>query len=805
MKPRLCVSAAVLLLAASWPGRAAEPAPEPFDIAAYEAESPANAGLRDRLAFLGYTVRDGRVYPPRPPGAEGEAAPLPRSGILGPYTRAADLDPNIRSLLQTSGKYRIDERNGHILLNLGGDRSRPLTALEAQEMLHLTSLFSRHRALEGIHVNCNCRAMSADNRSVVELLARLERDGLPPDLIEAVQTSQGAQLLASVGPVLSSPVGALATVFSQAADKNLRDRASQSYAASSRLFDGGNLRLPAGHVATLHEGPAEPMYFNSAEQVLGGLFQQDIRTVLGRNPAGQRLLDRFEGTLPGVAMIRIGAEHGDRTGYGLPGAFYNSGSRSLSLIMDHFYPGLRARALELSVPDRVADGWRRDPAALIEFLSADTEEARRLRLWIIENQHVELAHELTHAWQDRREQVYASGHSGALTQGPIEFELEAFRAQHEYLHAHIGQVLAMPAGAEKERLLTALRANGRLREYASFISDPEAWRQGILRTYRQQPTGANDFGAIASIQGTRLSLSLQRLGEHLMDGAPGSWSRSLGELFGALHMAGGSLVAEQGRQADAARTEAFFRDTFPGLRFEGAGMLATLNAESNPVDALAWRIVALRSAPAAARPQALRDADAAAQSLLRWTAAPPANAPPGALPQAATYLFAHYQAHPDPSARYNGLLAVAPIFTATGRPHYAFYALSSAEQTAQQNRWEEQVQAARTRLAAAEEALRSGDWRRTAQPTPADLRAVSVQLAGFYGHDQAGRQRWPSWLRETSQGYAASYLDQASRAAPGSPQRTALLHSAEAFLWVAPESERASLQARLVSLRGQGS
>lgn len=780
---------------------------------AHEHEDPAEAEADRRARYKEALLRQA--------GYEQEPSPEEMAALLAPFDLRASperdrIDASIRVSLQGTGSMRVDEASGNILIRIDEANSRPMTRLEVIAFLNSLSSGRGRRAVERVALNSASGSPTPQNRAVIDRMAAVEGPQLPPELLEAIRTAQAAQLLQRAAPVLPPLLQAAAPAVAAMADRNLASNAESALHASARVFDQSR-GLPALATAALpgeKDAPRHPVYFDAAERRLGDLLTAEFATLLEGSPVGDELLTGLARDMPGITLIGIDSNRGGG-GYGLPAAFYQPASHSVTLLSDTVYERLRARALELGVPLRVADSWS-DARRMVAFLAINDPDdpnaarAAALRSFLVRDQQVVLAHEFTHAWQRVRDPVFAEMLRGNLGHIPIEYEHEAFLMHNRQFHHMLRQALARGDPDE----LKALASDPMAGSYASFLSDPDRFVQSITSNYQGQVQGATGFQDLVALQRMRvrgatadLSSALTMIPQAPMAGIADAWTHLL-RLAG---MSRGGAALTESTPRHERYMAAFFgaEGPYAGMRREGLLDMARLRiAAGDPVSAVSW----LQAARGAAQNDAERRridelTDVTTLAAARMILSPKDPISPAVLRASFGPLTAYYNGRGmDPAVRIEGYRAIAALAAdpAVGRPDLRFSYLVAAANLA---RGRGGVGALVRDLSAAEAALRDGSW--LTRPAPFPLQEherldLAGTLATYYDYGNVPAERRPAWLAPLlteRSGAAQAYLDRAAAQPAGSPERARLLGLAERFLPFAPADRTEGLRGRLGELR----
>ncbi len=251
------------------------------------------------------------------------------------------------------------------------------------------------------------------------------------------------------------------------------------------VFDGGSTLRTAPAVVAPDVAPASRPHFpylTMAEQRAGENMRAAAQAELSKLEHGKLILSRLPGrdgqpNLPPILVEAIGTP-----------ARYDANRRALvldrQLVIDELMQGVLAI-------DR--DARRREydrPNGLAEALAANPDIARR----VIAAQDVLIAHELVHAWQDRRDPLFRQMKRGSLPNALVlEYEEEAFVEKNLYLH----EKLKKAPGAHVDATEMA--------DYRAMIQGYSTWKRNLFQTYATaDPTKASDLDHLRAMQERRL-------------------------------------------------------------------------------------------------------------------------------------------------------------------------------------------------------------------------------------------------------------------------------------------------------------
>jgi len=322
-------------------------------------------------------------------------------------------------------------------------------------------LDAQRAALETVNVMlASGKPLSSEDLSRIETLS----SELPPSLLTALQNPKSD--MNAVKRMAEADLSRVADYFDGGRTMAERRSAAQPVSAGT---PGPRVDLP---------------YFTSVERSIGEKLQASAHAAIGRDPFGKKVLAR----LPALPPIVIEDQNADVA------AHYDY--RRKAVVLDRemvlasvvgTVPPRQASALRASLPTR---------AALMAYLDAHPEAVSA----VVKDHDVVLVHELTHAWQDRRDPIFREMARGNIpdTQ-PLEYEDEAYKTQNLYLHSKIRNDPASVA------------MNEDFKEYVSMIHGPGSWQKDRFEAInRSSPSRALPLQSIREIQKARAASAAGR-------------------------------------------------------------------------------------------------------------------------------------------------------------------------------------------------------------------------------------------------------------------------------------------------------
>jgi len=402
-------------------------------------------------------------------------------------------------------------------------------------MLALLSAADSARAAQAEHAEspqADWRRDGVDERVKAALTSsgwRLEDDGRALDpktkapaaksvLDKAVlDLRQGAQraaletvnlLLASGKPLSSAdqrkiatlsedlPPSLVAAIRNPRSDMNrVKAMAGADLARVASYFDGGRTmadrEAAARPVSAGTPGPrVELPYYTSLEKSVGERLQSSAQAEIGKDPFGKTVLSRLNAKTgkPDLPPIIIEDQNGTVI------AQYDIRRRAIVLDRE----GVLASIVG-TVPPRQALALRATlstRAALMSYLEAHPEAVSA----VVKDNDVVIVHELTHAWQDRRDTIFREMTRGNLPDtAPLEYEEEAYKTKNLYIHSKMRND---PASVKMDQ---------EFEDYRMMMLESSYWRVGLMRALNSaSPSRALPLKSLSDIQSARLSRAAAR-------------------------------------------------------------------------------------------------------------------------------------------------------------------------------------------------------------------------------------------------------------------------------------------------------
>jgi hypothetical protein len=439
----------------------------------------------------------------------GAPAPAAAAASASADWRRADLSAAQKDALAASG-YRL-EADGRVLdpTTLGA-----LSSDEFSSALTRLGLGAQQSALERLRLLLAKDDPTPADRAAIAAL----RGSLPDDVAKAVDA------------------GAAAADLRALADRDLSRIAAYFDAARSpqqRVLDAAPVALGA-------PGPRTPLpYFDPAERALGDSLRAAAVRTLGRDPVGREVLARLNGPDGKPVLPPIVVENSPDGA----AADYNYARRALVVDVETLRASIVGGA---PAPQRAA--LRAKLSSRSDLISYADSHPDSLAAFAAQNDAL-LAHELTHAWQDRRDPVMQEMARGALPPALIiDDEVEAWTVKNLYVASRL-----------KNDPRASLDPN-ELADFASMAAGRAAWQFELQQRYQAAAPDAMNLGTVADMQALRVARTRARTASTADEQASKSLdllmqTRAQREVQSARTAQEARLTA-LGRDADAASAQA---------------------------------------------------------------------------------------------------------------------------------------------------------------------------------------------------------------------------------------------------------
>jgi hypothetical protein len=390
------------------------------------------------------------------------AAPL-RAAAVAPDAAAADwrkaqLPAAMQEALRGAG-YGLQE-DGRVL----DPKSRlPLTAAELDAALNRIDLSTQRLSLERLTLLLAHEPLADSDRAAAAAL----KGNLPKDVAMALD--------------------------SKATVSDLRALADGDLTRIAAFFDAA--RTPAERaeaalpVTAGAPGPRAPLpYFDASERRLGDALRAAASARIAKDPFGRTVLARLSGAdgKPDIPPIVVENLSGGAAEYDYQRRALVVDQDALAASVADGVPSKDRGALEKTLSSR---------RTLIDYLNAHPDAAAAFAA----QNDVLLVHELTHAWQDRRDPVMQEMSRGELPAAVvIDYEEEAWLTKNRYLESKL------------KREPASVADDVELSDYRKMMADPGNWLRDLRANYAVSASNAMDMETVRAIQERRLELARAR-------------------------------------------------------------------------------------------------------------------------------------------------------------------------------------------------------------------------------------------------------------------------------------------------------
>lgn len=393
------------------------------------------------------------------------AAATPRASAGAPEAAAAAADwrqarlPAVMQQALRGAGYGLQD-DGRVL----DPRSRePLTAPQLADALTRINLSTQQLSLERLRlVLAHDPQTGADRAAAAEL-----KGNLPDDVAKALDSNAG---LSDLRKLTDGDLTRIAAYFDGARTPAERAEAAEPVQAGA-------------------PGPRAPLpYFDPSESRLGDALRAASAARIAKDPFGRTVLARLNGAggkpdLPPIVVETLPngpAEYDYRRR-----ALVVDQDALIGVITDGVPPKDRS-ALAKSLAPR---------QALIDYLNAHPQAVASFAA----QNDVLLVHELTHAWQDRRDPVMQEMSRGAAPAAVvIDYEEEAWLTKNQYLASKLKNE---PASVADDVELT---------DYRKMSADPAGWLNDLRASYAGAASNAMNLTTARAIQEHRLEMARAR-------------------------------------------------------------------------------------------------------------------------------------------------------------------------------------------------------------------------------------------------------------------------------------------------------
>ncbi|MBI3564953.1 MAG: hypothetical protein HY079_07145, partial [Elusimicrobia bacterium] len=372
--------------------------------------------------------------------------------------RASGVSDGMKEALRGEG-LRLED-DGRVL---DARTKAPLTADQLAAVLTRIDLGTRRLALERLELLLARDPLSPADRAAAEAL----KGDLPPEVAKALDARASA---ADLRRLTGSSLASIAAFFDQARTPAER-------------------RAAAAPVRAGAPGPRVPLpYFDDAERRAGDALRAAAARRLGADPFGRKVLARLAGDAgtPDLPPILVEDLSSDAARYDY---------RRRALVVD------RASVLAAAagvVPPKERPALTKSLAsgpALNAYLAAHPEA---VAAFAADNDAL-LVHELTHAWQDRRDPVMQEMARGNLPLALIvDDEVEAWTTKNLYVASRVAN--APGAAIDPQEMA----------DYRAMIASRPKWERALRARYRDAAVNAMDLDDAGAVQSRRVRAARAR-------------------------------------------------------------------------------------------------------------------------------------------------------------------------------------------------------------------------------------------------------------------------------------------------------
>lgn len=253
-------------------------------------------------------------------------------------------------------------------------------------------------------------------------------------------------------------------------------------------FDGGRTmadrQAAAQPVSAGTPGPRVDLpYYTALERSVGEKIQASARSEIGRDPFGKTVLSRLNvDGKPDLPPIVIEDQNS--------GVVAQYDYRRRAVVLDR--EGVLASVVG-TVPPRQASALRASlstRAALMSYLEAHPEAVSA----IVQDHDVVIVHELTHAWQDRRDPIFREMARGNVPDvQPLEYEEEAYKTKNLYLRSKLKNDPA------------SVKMNDDFADYVMMTHGLESWKDLLFDGIKDaSPARGQTIPSTRAIEAARL-------------------------------------------------------------------------------------------------------------------------------------------------------------------------------------------------------------------------------------------------------------------------------------------------------------
>ena len=386
------------------------------------------------------------VSPPR-------AAALPAGDAAAADWRQAGLPDAMQGALRGAGYGLLDD--GRVL----DPKTRAsLTAPELSAAVNRIILSTQRLSLERLRLLLAREPLGDSDRAAAAAL----KGNLPEDVAQALDSKAG---LADLRALADGDLTRIASSFDGA--RTPAERAEE--AAPVRAGDPGpRAALP---------------YFDPSERSLGDALRSAAAARIAKDPFGRTVLARLDGHIPPIVVENLS---GDVAEYDYRRRAVVLDQAALAAAVADGVPARDRGALEKTLSSR---------RSLIDYLNVHPEAVAAFAA----QNDVLLVHELTHAWQDRRDPIMQEMSRDALPAAVvIDYEEEAWLTKNIYLQSKL------------KHDPSSVADDVELSDYRKMSVDPGSWLRDLRADYAGAASNAMNLETARTIQEHRLEMARAR-------------------------------------------------------------------------------------------------------------------------------------------------------------------------------------------------------------------------------------------------------------------------------------------------------
>lgn len=325
---------------------------------------------------------------------------------------------------------------------------------------------ARRAALETVNLMLSTgKPLQPEDRSKIETLAA----DLPPGLADAILDP--ASDMNKVKAMADAGLARVADYFE--GSRTLADRQAAAQPVSAGT-PGPRVDLP---------------YYTASERSVGEKIQASARAEIGRDPFGKTVLSRLNvDGKPDLPPFVIEDQSN--------GVVAQYDYRRRAVVLDReavlasvvgTVPPRQASALRASLSTR---------AALMSYLDSQPEAVAA----VVKDNDAVIVHELTHAWQDRRDPIFREMARGNIPDvQPLEYEEEAYKTKNLYLRSKLKNDPA------------SVKMDEELADYEGMTRDIDAWKRRLFDGIEiGSPSRAIPLKGVRAIEAARIERTRNR-------------------------------------------------------------------------------------------------------------------------------------------------------------------------------------------------------------------------------------------------------------------------------------------------------